>query len=128
MQYESETFERKFPSNEGRDEHCYRYCTFKGLDLEGQHVTSSFIDCRFNDCDMYWACFNSTTLVGVTFKDCWFKGCSFYGCRFVECRFENCSFVNDNLDCPGVFEGNRWYACEQSGCEGLDIAFARPAH
>lgn len=124
MQIGGETYSGKLAKPASWDECTFLYCSFDGVRAEGAHVTSVFVDCRLEGCDLYWAHFNLATLVGVTFKDCVFRGCAFNGCRFLECRFEGCSFVNDNLGGGCRFDdGNRWYGCVQTETVGLSQAW-----
>ena len=122
MQIDSETFVGKLAATANWEESVYRYCTFDRIEHEGLHVTSAFLDCRFESCDLYWALFNTATFVGVEFKDCVFRGCAFSGCCFVECRFDSCSFENDNLGGSCTFDDTRWYGCAQTNSQGLDGA------
>lgn len=122
MQIDSETYAGKLIAPAKWEECVYLYCTFERLEDEGASVTSVFLDCRFESCDLYWALFNTTTFVGVEFRNCVFRGCNFAGCRFVECRFDGCSFESDNLGGSCRFEETRWYGCEQVNSRGLDPA------
>jgi uncharacterized protein YjbI with pentapeptide repeats len=123
MQIDSTDFLTALSKGVKWEENVFRYCTFAKLRYEGAHVTSEFIDCRFEDCDWYWGLFNSATFVGVKFKNCSFRGSSFSGCRFVECEFDDCNFNPDNLGGACSFEGSRWYACSQINCSGLAGVF-----
>lgn len=123
MQIDNEVFERRLPKKIPWGDQAFRFCEFRDIQAEGPHITSSFIDCIFDRCDLYWALFNIATLVGVTFKNCDFRGCSFAGCRIVECTFENCRFMDDNLGGGCSFD-SQWYGCRQLGTEGLSVEFA----
>ncbi|MCB2017183.1 MAG: pentapeptide repeat-containing protein [Hydrogenophaga sp.] len=126
MQIDSQTYIAKLVAPSNWEECVYRYCTFERFNEDGLHVTSAFLDCRFESCDLYWALFNTAVLVGVGFKNCVFRGCSFSGCCFVECRFDGCSFENDNLGGPCRFDETRWYGCAQSQSQGLDHVWVPP--
>lgn len=127
MQIDNEVFEHRLTEDAGWDGQVFRYCTFRAFDAEGPHITSEFIDCLFEGCELYWALFNNATLVGVTFKHCRFRGCSFAGCRVVECTFENCDFTEDNLGGSCSFEGSRWYGCQQRQTNGLSVEWVAEA-
>jgi hypothetical protein len=51
----------------------YRYCTFTGLDVEGDALTGVLIGCKVKDCSWYWGLFNTTTFVRVEFNRCVFQ-------------------------------------------------------
>jgi uncharacterized protein YjbI with pentapeptide repeats len=123
MQIDSVDFRGKLGKGIKWDENVFRYCTFEKLREEGAHVTSEFIDCKFEGCDWYWGLFNVATFVGVIFRNCDFRGASFSGCRFVECEFDTCNFTIDNFGGKCSFTGARWYACRQSNCRGLEGVF-----
>ena len=53
MQIDSETFVGKLAAPASWEECVYRYCTFERLSEDGLHVTSVFLDCRFESCDLY---------------------------------------------------------------------------
>ncbi|WP_425493841.1 pentapeptide repeat-containing protein [Dyella silvatica] len=124
MQIQSEIFEKDLPRHISWEELTFRFCEFRGFDMEGGCITSNFIDCTFEDCELYWGFFNGVALVGVSFRNCIFRGSFFSGCRLVECTFDNCLFTKDNLDGDCRFDNSRWYGCKQSGTEGLSIEWA----
>ena len=124
MQVYSEVFQKHLPKAISWSDQAFGCCEFHGIDGEGLHMTSSFIDCIFDRCDLYWVLFNTTALVGVKFRNCDFRGCSFSGCRIVECTFENCRFMADNLGGDCHFNGSRWYGCTQRGTDGLSAELA----
>jgi Pentapeptide repeats (9 copies) len=126
MQIDNEVFEKRLPEAISWEDEAFRFCEFRGIDAEGLHIPSVFLDCIFDRCDLYLSLFNNATFVGVRFKDCNFRGCSFLGCRFVECVFENCRFTADNVGGECRFDDSRWYACTQHGTQGLgaDLASA----
>jgi uncharacterized protein YjbI with pentapeptide repeats len=128
MQIDSETYTGTLVAPARWEESVYRYCTFDCIEHEGLHVTSAFLNCLFESCDLYWALFNTATFVGVEFKNCVFRGCSFSGCCFVECHFDGCSFEIDNLDGPCSFDGTRWYGCGQTSSHRLDPAWVPPSN
>ena len=97
----------------------FRYCTFDGLNVEGQGFEGIAVGCTFKNSSWYWGLFNTATLVEVEFADCVFRGTAFAGCTFTRCRFVNCRFVKDNLNGNCDFRECSWYDCEQVGCEGL---------
>lgn len=124
MQIENETFERRVSKPLSWEDHVFRFCEFRDIDGQGLHITSDFIDCKFENGDFYLALFNVVTLVGVTFKNCRFWGCNFSDCRFVECNFEHCEFTKDNVGGDCTFKESRWYACKQSATRGLSRKMA----
>lgn len=124
MQVTSKVFERGLSEGIAWEEQVFIFCEFKGIRGEGLHVTSTFLDSTFRQCDIYWALFNTATFVGVKFYGCDFRGCSFSGCRFVECEFEDCRFLPDNLNGSCSFDDSRWYSCTQRQTEGLSAEFS----
>ena len=123
MHVTTRTFEEKMPRDPGWSENCFSYCEFTRIEGEGDHVDSVFQDCRFVECDWYWALFNLSVFVGAEFKNCTFRGCSFADCAFVECEFVDCRFTVDNFGRVCSFEGSRWYACKQSNTVGIEASF-----
>lgn len=107
------------------DDEVFVFCEFRGIHGEGLHISSAFLDCAFDHCDLYLSLFNVVTFVGVKFRHCVFRGCSFADCRFVECIFENCRFTADNLGADCRLDESRWYGCTQSDTEGLGSEFAQ---
>jgi uncharacterized protein YjbI with pentapeptide repeats len=120
MQIDSETFVGSLGRSPGWDENAFFYCSFERVSQEGLHVSSVFLDCRFQKCDWYWALFNVATFIGAKFENCVFRGCSFAECRFVECEFVDCDFTVDSFGKPCSFDGTRWYSCKQHTTNGLD--------
>ena len=108
----------------GWEDDVFRYCTFAGLDVEGQAFEGVLSGCTLKDCSWYWGLFNTATFVQVEFHGCVFRGSGFAGCLFAKCRFVDCRFVKDNLGADCRFTECAWYDCEQAGCEGLPRPFA----
>lgn len=102
----------------------FQCCTFADLDIEGAAFEGLLSDCRIENSSWYWGLFNTTKFVDVQFTDCLFRGSAFSGCVFVRCRFVNCKFTKDNLDASCSFSDCVWFACEQTGCQGLPRPFA----
>lgn len=92
-------------------ENCFKYCEFNDIELEGQHIDSDFIDCRFENFYCYWGIFNIVNFVGCRFTNCTFRGSCFPDCVFVECEFYNCRFIKDNLNSDCDFRDSRAYNC-----------------
>jgi len=124
MQVDYEVFEKHLPETISWEDEAFSFCEFRGIEAEGLHITSVFLDCILDRCDLYLTLFNSATFVGVGFKDCDFRGCSYPGCRFVECVFENCRFTADKLGGACRFDNSRWYACTQRDTHGLSADLA----
>lgn len=120
MQIDSQQFLGTLSKGVGWEENAFRYCTFEGLNEEGGHSTSVFLDCNFVRCEWYWGLFNCAVFVGVTFTECVFRGTSFSGCKFVECEFTRCQFVPDNLGRGCSFDDTRWYGCSKRETQGLE--------
>lgn len=121
-----EVFEKRLPRGTTWDEQAFQFCGFRGMGDGETHISSIFVDCNFDGCDLYLVLFNIATFVGVTFKNCTFRGCSFPGCRIVECKFENCRFTVDSFGGDCRFEDSRWYGCSQSETFGLSPLLATP--
>ncbi|WNL45777.1 hypothetical protein RKE25_20575 [Dyella sp. BiH032] len=122
MQIDNEVFENCLPKGVSWDEQAFVFCEFRNIVGEGTHISSIFVDCGFDQCDMYWGMFNIATFVGVSFRHCVFRGCLFPDCRFVECRFEACLFTVDSFGAGCDFRDSRWYGCTQDGTHGLSTA------
>ena len=101
----------------------FRYCTFDGLDVEGNGFEGIAVACTFRNSSWYWGLFNTAVFVDVLFVDCVFRGTGFAGCTFTRCQFVNCKFVKDNLNGDCRFDDCSWYDCEQTDCEGLPLSF-----
>ena len=97
----------------------FRYCTFDGLDVEGQGFEGVAISCTFKNSAWYWSLFNTARFVEVEFRGCVFRGCSFSGCIFTLCRFVDCKFLQGNMGSDCTFDDCVWYDCQQAECEGL---------
>jgi uncharacterized protein YjbI with pentapeptide repeats len=124
VQFDSKTFQGKLIKPATWEESTYQFCELDSVNLEGEHITSTFIDCTFENCDMYWAFFNTANLIGVAFKKCKFRGVSFASCRLVECVFIDCEFAKSNLGGDCSFDDCRWYDCKQCDTLGLDSNLA----
>lgn len=124
MQITNEVFETLLPKGISWEDQVFQFREFRGIQGEGLHIASAFLDCTFSQCDLYWVLANVATFVGVTFHGCAFRGCSFSGCRFIECTFQDCRFTESNLGGSCIFGGSRWYGCKQNNTDGLATRFA----
>ncbi len=109
-------------SDDTRDD-VFRYCTFDGLDVEGQFFEGIVVGCKFNNSVWYLSLFSTTKFVDVEFRECVFRGCSFAQCVFARCRFVDCQFVKDNMGGDCRFDDCAWYDCLQTECDGLPPRF-----
>ena len=100
----------------------FRYCSFDGLDVEGQFFNGIAVGCKFNNSAWYLSLFCTAMFVDVEFRGCIFRGCSFAQCVFARCRFVDCQFVKDNMGGDCRFADCAWYDCRQTECEGLPEA------
>jgi uncharacterized protein YjbI with pentapeptide repeats len=103
----------------------FRYCTFEGLNVEGQGFEGIALDCTFKNSSWYWSLFNTARFVEVEFTGCVFRGCGFAGCIFTRCRFVNCQFTKSNLGADCTFDDCSGYDCEQTVCQGLPTNLAK---
>jgi uncharacterized protein YjbI with pentapeptide repeats len=122
--HDSTDFSARSDLPRGWQDDVFRYCTFTGLDVEGQAFEGILSNCTLSDSSWYWGLFNTTRFIEVEFRNCVFRGSAFAGCIFAKCRFENCRFAKDNLDADCSFGECAWFDCEQAGCEGLPREFA----
>lgn len=99
----------------------FRYCDFKGLELEGDCIDSVFLSCKFNELDLYWVLFNSVLCVDTVIENSVFAGVSFRDCRFLNCKFINCRFEKDNLGSPCIFDETQFIDTKFIGCSGHPI-------
>jgi len=105
----------------------FRYCTFSGFAIEGQHIDAVFIGCTFQGLDWYWGLFNSCLFVGCKFHDSVSRGTLFPDAKFVECEFSHCQFVKDNLNGDCTAERAKWYGCTVQECQGIDALMLHSA-
>ncbi len=123
MHFEAEQFQTRLVKPADWSDNFFRFCDFRQMDLEGEHVDSVFVGCTFEECEWYGGLFNQTILVNIKFKNCRFRGTSFRGSKFVECEFHECEFTEDNLGGDCVFDDVKWYNCIQKNCRGLEEEF-----
>ena len=116
---EAEDFNQENLASVEWEDGWFRFCNFTGFAMEGGHVTSDFVGCRFKDLDLYMTMFNIVNFTDCLFTDCVFRGTAFPDCRFVECRLINCRFIENNLGGDCDFDGAVAYGCQIEGCEGF---------
>jgi uncharacterized protein YjbI with pentapeptide repeats len=100
----------------------FKLCAFSGFAMEGQYVSSDFVDCSFQDLDWYWGLFTHSNFVGCRFQDCTFAGTGFPDTRFIDCRFTNCSFVKDEFGRECDLTKTLDYGCKLSDTNGFHPA------
>lgn len=103
------------------EEDCFKYCEFKDISLEGEHITADFSSCTFQNVELYWGIFNIVNFVDCKFINCVFKGTSFSDCKFVECELSHCYFIKDNINGDCTFERTISYNSKLKSCKGFNV-------
>ena len=98
----------------------FRYCTFKGIKIDGGHIDSVFLSCEFHEMYWYWSFFNQALFINTSFTACRFGGVSFADCVFVECEFDHCSLEKNNLGGDCKADNTKFYGCRFDECVGFE--------
>jgi uncharacterized protein YjbI with pentapeptide repeats len=93
------------------NEEYFKFCYFKDISIEGEHIDSDFIDCTFERLDSYWGLYNLSNFIDCIFIECCFRGCSFPDSKFINCKFEQCHFLKDNMDSECTFNRTQFINC-----------------
>jgi uncharacterized protein YjbI with pentapeptide repeats len=89
----------------------FKFCSFEGLSIDGQVVTSDFVGCSFKNIAWYWGLFSHSNFIKCKFANCAFAGTAFPDCRFVDCNLVDCRFIKDDLGCDCDFSKTIAYGC-----------------
>lgn len=82
---------------------------------EGVHISSSlFVDCTFEDTDLYWCHAFQCHFVNCEFSACDLRG-SFDESVFVRCQFQGCEWGRNELGGETLWEGAAAIECLPSG-------------
>lgn len=106
------------------DEGYFKFCAFEGLSVEGELVSSDFVDCSFKDINWYWGLFSGSNFIGCQFTECVFAGTGFPKTRFVDCRLVNCKFIQGNLGGGCDLSKTIIYGCSFENCLGPEPHFS----